>query len=178
LAHFAARNAAGFYGREFIEPSERSGCNGCAGGFRLEPKIREQTDMTKPIVHSVKFNASARELYGLYVDPRRHAAFTGGGRVKISSKPGSPFSAFDRMLTGRTLVAEPGKLIVQRWRSMNFHKTDPDSILVISFSQEGKQGRIDLVHINVPAQDHVGVKNGWTTYYWKPLAKYLRARRR
>ena len=61
---------------------------------------------------------------------------------------------------------------------MNFHKTDPDSILVISFSQEGKQGRIDLVHINVPAQDHVGVKNGWITYYWKPLAKYLRARRR
>jgi activator of HSP90 ATPase len=133
--------------------------------------------MTKPIVHSVKFKASARELYDLYMDAKRHAAFTGGGRVRISPKPGSPFSAFNGMLSGQTLVAEPGKLIVQRWRSKQFHKGDADSVLSIYFSKDGKRGRIDLVHVNVPKHDHAGVKRGWTKYYWKPLKKYLCARR-
>ncbi|MGA3068170.1 MAG: SRPBCC domain-containing protein [Tepidisphaeraceae bacterium] len=134
--------------------------------------------MTKPIVQSVKFAASAMELYELYMDPKRHAAFTGGGKVKISAKPGSPFSAFDKMLSGSTLLAVPGKLIVQRWRSHIFKETDPDSILVIYFRQDGKQGRIDLTHVNVPPHDHAGVTQGWKTYYWEPLAKYLRASRR
>jgi len=134
--------------------------------------------MTKPIVQSVTFTASARELYDLYMDPKLHAAFTGGGKVKISPKPGSPFSAFNKMLSGTTLAAIPGKLIVQRWRSHLFKKTDPDSILVIYFSQDGKRGRIDLTHVKVPEHDHAGVTQGWETYYWKPLTKYLRASRR
>ena len=83
-------------------------------------------------------------MYDLYIDAKLHAAFTGGGKVKISAKPGSPFSAFDRMLSGTTLAAVPGKLIVQRWRGHHWKETDPDSILVIYFSQDGKQGRIDL----------------------------------
>ena len=74
------------------------------------------------------------------------------------------------------VVAIPGELIVQRWRSMNFKKGDPDSILVLSFSQQGKQGRIDLVHINVPTQDYKGVTNGWRKYYWVPLRGYLKKR--
>ncbi len=131
--------------------------------------------MIKPIVCSVKFKASANQLYDLYMDPRRHAAFTGGGKVKISPKPGSPFAAFGGMLSGTTLAADPGKLIVLRWRSCEFHKTDPDSILIIYFTDEGKQGRIDLVHINVPPHDHAGVTSGWKTYYWNPLKKYLAA---
>jgi activator of HSP90 ATPase len=129
--------------------------------------------MTKPIVQSVTFTASARELYDIYLDPKRHAAFT-GGPVKISAKPGSKLDAFDGMLSGSMLVAIPGELIIQRWRSMNFKKTDPDSILVLSFSEDGKQGRIDMVHINVPTQDYKGVTEGWKKYYWTPLRAYLK----
>ena len=72
------------------------------------------------------------------------------------------------------LAVVPGKLIVQRWRSVHFKKTDPDSILVLQFIQDGNRGgRIDLVHINVPGQDHAGVTKGWPTHYWKPLRRYL-----
>jgi activator of HSP90 ATPase len=131
--------------------------------------------MTKPIVQSITFNTSAKELYGIYMDPKRHAKVT-GAPVKISSKPGSKFTAFGGMLWGSTLVAIPSKLIVQRWRSENFNKTDLDSILVLEFSQEGSEGRIDLVHVNVPEQDHAGVTNGWKKYYWEPLRKYLKPR--
>ena len=131
--------------------------------------------MTKPIVQSVKFNASANELYAIYMDPNRHAAVT-GGPVKISSKANSKFTAFGGMLWGSTLVTVPSKLIVQRWRSENFNKTDLDSILILEFSDEGKQGRIHLVHVNVPQQDHAGVTKGWKKYYWEPLREYLKSR--
>jgi activator of HSP90 ATPase len=129
--------------------------------------------MIRPIVQTAKFNASARELYDIYLDPKRHAAFTGAA-VKISPRPGSPFKAFDGMLEGSTISTFRGKMIVQRWRSSNFRKTDLDSILILTFSDEGKKGRIDLVHVNVPEQDHAGVTNGWKKYCWEPLREYLR----
>ena len=138
--------------------------------------------MSKPIVQSVVFSASAPELYDMFIDPKRHAAFT-GGKVKISARPGSAFSAFNGLLAGQTLTTIPDHLIVQRWRSTQWRNSDPDSILVLTFrtvgptggkkgGQEGR-GRIDLVHINVPEHDHAGVTRGWKKYYWTPLKAYL-----
>jgi activator of HSP90 ATPase len=131
--------------------------------------------MPATIEQSVRFPATARELFDLYVSPKHHAAFTGGA-VKISRKAGSRFSAFGGMLTGVTLAAEPGKLVVQRWRSGGWKETDPDSVLVLSFVQDGSRGRIDLVHANVPDHDRDGVTKGWEKYYWKPLRAYLKRR--
>lgn len=129
--------------------------------------------MLKTIEQSVHFSISAKELYDLYLDPKRHAAVTGGA-VKISSKAGSNFSAFDGMLAGTTLSVVPGRLIVQRWRSTGWKETDIDSVLVLKFVQDGKRGRIDLAHVNVPAYDHAGVTEGWEKYYWRPLREYLK----
>ncbi|MGD0139589.1 MAG: SRPBCC domain-containing protein [Tepidisphaeraceae bacterium] len=129
--------------------------------------------MTKPIVQTAKFPVSAKQLYDVYLDPKRHAGVT-GAPVRISPTPGSKFEAFDGMLSGSTVFTLPGKLIVQRWRSENFRITDLDSILILTFSDEDKQGRIDLVHVNVPAQDYKGVTEGWEKYYWAPLRRYLK----
>ena len=129
--------------------------------------------MTKPIVQTARFPVSAKQLYDIYLDPKRHASFT-GAPVRISPKPGSEFEAFDGMLSGSTVFTLSGKLIVQRWRSENFGIADLDSILILTFSDEGKQGRIDLVHVNVPQQDYKGVTEGWKKYYWTPLWKYLK----
>ncbi|MGA2231352.1 MAG: SRPBCC domain-containing protein [Tepidisphaeraceae bacterium] len=132
--------------------------------------------MLKTIVQSVRFAASAGELYDIYLDPARHAAVT-GAPVKISAKTGSKFSAFDGMLSGRMLFTISAQLIVQRWRSCMFHEGDLDSILVLRFIQDGKRGRIDLVHANVPNHDFAGVTEGWEKYYWKPLRAYLKTSR-
>jgi activator of HSP90 ATPase len=129
--------------------------------------------MLKTIQQSVRFPDSAKELYNIFMSPRRHADFT-GAPVKISAKPGSKFSAFDGMLSGSTLLTVPGKLLVQRWRGNHWKNTDLDSTLILTFVQDGKQGRIDLVHVNVPEHDHAGVTKGWKTYYWGPLKKYLK----
>jgi activator of HSP90 ATPase len=131
--------------------------------------------VTKPIVQSVIFKASPEELFEIYTDPKKHSAAT-GMKASVSAKIGTKFIAFDGMLAGRNLVVIPGRMIVQAWRATHWKDVDLDSILVMNFSKAPGGGRIDLVHVGVPAHDHKGVTNGWPKYYWKPWKKYLKAR--
>ena len=130
--------------------------------------------MPKIVVQSVTLNASAKELYAMYLDPKKHGAIV-GGKVVVSAKRGAKFHAFGGALTGMTLHTVPGRLIVQAWRSTNFKKGDVDSTLILRFTPVGRKGRIDLVHVNVPEQDLKGVTEGWKEYYWKPWRRYLAA---
>jgi hypothetical protein len=59
---------------------------------------------------------------------------------------------------------------------VNFAKSDADSTLIISFTPEDDDGRIDLVHLNVPASDFQGVSGGWESRYFAPWLSYLQAR--
>lgn len=124
------------------------------------------------IKQSVVLPAPAETLYATYMDPARHAAVTGGAAV-ISTRPGSKFSAFDGTLWGTTLATIRPQLIVQSWRSKKFHDTDPDSTLILGFVPHGEDGRIDLVHLDVPAHDYDGVNEGWEIYYWRPWRAHL-----
>jgi len=129
--------------------------------------------MSKVLQQSVTFRAPAAKLFALYMDARRHAAAT-GGPVVISRKPGSRFSAFGGGVVGRTLAVVPGRLVVQAWRGGSWPKTDPDSVLILTFTDTPRGGRVDLVHANVPAHDLSGVENGWRKYYWESWKVYLR----
>ena len=128
--------------------------------------------MPKTILQKAVFRTSPGRLYELYMNARLHQAFT-GMPVKVQKKVGSPFQAFGRMLSGKILHLVPGRTIVQTWRSVNFRKSDPDSILILNFSKVKGGAQIELVHVGVSDQDYLGVKKGWPKYYWKPLARYL-----
>ena len=131
--------------------------------------------MPKLVRQSVTLPAPPAKLFANYLDARAHRAIT-GGKVVVSSRPGSKFSAFDGALRGRTLFTVPGRLIVQAWRSSHWKPSDVDSTLILSFSAQGRSGRIDLVHVNVAEQDYRGVSEGWKKYYWRPWRKYLAGR--
>jgi activator of HSP90 ATPase len=131
--------------------------------------------MTKTIQQSVRFAAPPAKLFEMYLDSKKHTAAT-GGKATLSRKVGGAFKAWNKMLRGRNLVIVPNKLIVQTWRSVNFKPGDADSILILEFSNAHGGGQVDLVHVNVPQQDHKGVTKGWPNYYWKPWKKYLAAK--
>jgi len=133
--------------------------------------------MTKAIQQSVRLAASPNELFDTYLDSKKHSAAT-GGRARMSRKPGGAFTAWNGQLRGRNLLIVPKRMIVQTWRSVNFKSGDPDSILILQFSKAPGGGQIDLVHVNVPPQNHKGVSRGWPKYYWKPWKKYFAARSR
>jgi len=128
--------------------------------------------MPKTFQQRVTLPAPAAELYRMYLDPKRHAAIT-GSPVKIGARPGSPFRAFNGALSGKVLYTQPGRMIVQTWRSTGFGTGDIDSTLILTFWPRGRSGRIELVHANVADRDVRGVTQGWKTYYWTPWRAYL-----
>ncbi len=129
--------------------------------------------MRNTIFKTVVLPAPAETLYDMYMDPEIHGAFT-GAPAKISEVAGSPFEAFGGLLLGTMLQVVKPRLIVQSWRSVNFSEDDPDSTLIISFTPEvDGEGRIDLVHLDVPEDDYQGVSGGWESRYFTPWLSYL-----
>ncbi len=130
--------------------------------------------MAKTIQQSVTFEASPEHLFEIYMDAKRHGAATGGGKVSIGRRAGGAFSAFNGMIGGRNLAVLPKRMIVQAWRSGGWKPTDPDSILILTFSKAPGGGRVDMVHANLPDSGYRSVKAGWNTHYWTPWKAYLR----
>ena len=134
--------------------------------------------MTPVIEQSVSFNATPAKLYELFMDSAKHTAAT-GMPAKVSRKVGGKWSAFSGMILGKNLVLIPNRMIVQSWRSAEWKKTDPDSVLVVSFERSAAGGgQVHLVHVGVPEYDHQGVTQGWVKFYWEPWKTYLASRER
>jgi len=129
--------------------------------------------MAKTIQQTVKFGASPQRLFNIYMDSKRHGEAI-NSRASVSRKVGGKFSAFDGALAGRNLAIVPNRMIVQSWRGSNWKKTDPDSILILTFSKAPGGARVNLVHANLPDHAYTRIQKGWTTYYWNPWRAYLR----
>ena len=129
--------------------------------------------MTTPVIkQSMILQAPPEDLFAMFLDAKKHSALT-GMPARTTGKAGGGFTAFGGQISGRNLLIVPGRMVVQAWRSSRWKSSDPDSILILQFSKAAGGGRIDLTHVNVPAQDHKGVTEGWRKYYWKPWKAYL-----
>ncbi len=128
--------------------------------------------MRNVITQTVVLAAPAQRLFAMYLDPAVHAAIT-GSPVTVSRQAGSEFQAFGGVLTGTMLAVYEPRLIVQSWRSSQFRPEDADSTLILSFHATPEGGQIDLIHLDVPDHDFVGVTEGWEKYYWGPWRSYL-----
>lgn len=129
--------------------------------------------MRSTIYKTVVLPAPVEKLFAMYMDSDAHGAFT-GAPAKISDEPGSPFEAFGGLLTGTMLQVVKHRLVVQSWRSVNFADSDPDATLILLFTpEEDGDGRIDLIHLDVPENDYQGVSGGWDSRYFAPWLAYL-----
>ena len=128
--------------------------------------------MRSVVSQSIVLPAAAATLYQTYVDPVRHAELT-GAPVEIGIEPGAVFRAYNGAITGTILCVRPPLLVVQSWRSIKFLATDPDSTLILTFVPHGRDGRIELIHLDVPQQDYQGVTAGWENFYWNPWRRLL-----
>jgi len=134
--------------------------------------------MTPVVEQTVSFDATPAKLYELFMDSAKHTAAT-GMPAKVSRKVGGKWSAFGGMILGRNLALIPNRMIVQSWRSSEWKKADPDSVLIVSFEKSADGGaQVHLVHAGVPEHDHAGVTQGWVKFYWDPWKAYLAHRNR
>ena len=115
------------------------------------------------------------EVYEAFVDPKKHAAFTGSAATG-SARVGGRFTAWDGYISGvhRQLVI--GRKLVQDWQTTEWPADAPPSRLEISFKPVKGGTELRMVHSNVPAEQADSYRQGWIDYYWEPLKAYFSAR--
>jgi uncharacterized protein YndB with AHSA1/START domain len=69
--------------------------------------------------------ATPAAVYHAWMSSDGHAAMT-GAEADIDPRVGGEFSAWDGYISGRTLALEPGRRIVQAWRTSEFDAADHD----------------------------------------------------
>lgn len=129
--------------------------------------------MAKTITQKVLFrNTSAKTLYDLYLNAKKHTIST-GAPAKINSKEGSKYSAHGGYITGKNLQLVKDKLIVQSWRAQGWDSNDVDSTFIIRLEAKGKDVILHAIHANLPDKHAASINKGWFAHYWEPWKNYL-----
>lgn len=115
--------------------------------------------------------ARAKDLYTSWLDSTGHSEMT-GGQATVSDQVGDHFTAWDGYITGKNLVLDPNKRIVQAWRTTQFKQHEPDSQIVVQFKELDEVTEITLLHRNLP-ESGGHYKQGWVDHYFDPMKAYF-----
>jgi activator of HSP90 ATPase len=127
---------------------------------------------TKNLHQSASFKAEPKEVYHSLMDSKLHSEITGSKAV-IGTKVGGTFSVWDGGINGYNLALDPGRKIVQAWRTEEWPK---DHYSIAVFDLEKTKGGTKLIfdHYAVPADDYNNISEGWKSYYWTPMRNLFR----
>ncbi|MDR3628162.1 MAG: SRPBCC domain-containing protein [Ignavibacteriaceae bacterium] len=131
--------------------------------------------MKAKIKLSVTLPAPPDVIYKAWLSSKEHTAFT-GEKTKSTSRKGGSYTAGDGYMWGKNLELDPGKKIVQSWRSTDFPKDAEDSLLEILLEKSGKGTKLTLTHSGFPMEQFESYKEGWKEFYFVPMKKYFRSK--
>jgi uncharacterized protein YndB with AHSA1/START domain len=131
--------------------------------------------MSDTIRMSITLPASPAAIHKAWLDAEEHSAFT-GALAAVEPGIGGRFTAWDGYISGTTVEVDPGKRIVQRWRTTEFPEGSPDSIVEITFEAVEGGTRVSLDHREIPDGQGPSYEKGWEDFYFKPMREYFRAK--
>jgi activator of HSP90 ATPase len=116
--------------------------------------------------------ATPQQIYDAWLDSRGHTKMTGSA-ARAKPVEGATFSAWGGYIKGKNLTLEPGRRIVQSWRTTKFAKQDRDSQIEVLLESVPEGTRLTLHHTNVP-DGHAGYQDGgWQQHYFEPMKQYF-----
>ncbi len=119
--------------------------------------------------------ASPQDIYDCWLSGAGHAAMTGAD-ADATPEVGAAFTAWDGYIWGKNLSLEPGRRIVQSWRTSEFTEKDADSQIEVSLELAEGGTRVIIHHTNVP-DGHKGYEEGgWQENYFDPMKEYFSTR--
>ena len=122
--------------------------------------------------------ASPQEIYDAWLSSEGHAEITGGQPAEASPEEGAVHKAWDGYINGTNLKLEPGKRIVQSWRTAEFARGNPDSQIEVLLEAVPGGTKVTLHHTNVP-DGQPNYQEGWQTHYFEPMkAHFGRAKKK
>ncbi len=115
--------------------------------------------------------APPMDVYEAWLSSDGHTEMT-GGEANCSDVVGEPFDAWDGYIAGSNIELEPGKRILQSWRTTQFSDSEPDSQIEVEFEPAAGGTQVTLHHTNVPDDgDHY--REGWQEHYFEPMKLYF-----
>ncbi len=127
----------------------------------------------RTISQSIFVKASPEAVYEALVDARRHSEFT-GSPATTNSRVGAKFTAWDGYISGKNLELVKGKKIVQEWKTTEWPKGYPPSVLQFTLTPKRGGTELRMLHSKVPAEQTESYREGWQSAYWEPLKEYFR----
>lgn len=114
--------------------------------------------------------ATPQQVYDAWLSSKEHSAMT-GGVANVDPKVGGDFDAWDGYITGKTIELDPGRRILQTWRTSQFTEKDSDSIIEVLLESDGDGTLLTLIHSNVPDGQTSYEEVGWQQHYFEPMQK-------
>jgi uncharacterized protein YndB with AHSA1/START domain len=128
--------------------------------------------MSEKLRMSTILPVEPQRVYQAWLDGREHAAFTGSA-AEVDARVGGRFTAWDGYIEGSNLELEPGRRIVQSWRTTEFPEASPDSRLEVLLEEVPEGTRLTLSHGEIPDGQAEGYRQGWEDYYFSPMREYF-----
>jgi uncharacterized protein YndB with AHSA1/START domain len=128
---------------------------------------------TESIELSRVFPATPLEIFAAWLDAALHAAMTGGPATVESTEVGGRFSAWGGYIDGSHVALEPGRRILQSWRSDDFPADAVDSLLEVRLEPVRGGTRVTIRHSDLPVGQGVSYRQGWEQHYLDPMERYF-----
>lgn len=130
---------------------------------------------TKTLRQTLTFKATPQDIYDYLMEEDKHARITGGD-VQMSKEIKGSFSIFNGYCHGHNIELVPGEKIVQAWRfEEDGWPEEHFSICHFTIEQVENGTRLVFVQTGIPDHKYNELKDGWHTYYWKPIKAELEA---
>src|SRR2546428_4312821 len=121
--------------------------------------------------------ARAQDIYDAWLSSNGHEKITGGQKAQISAQEGAAFTVWNGYITGRNLTLEPGRRIVQSWRTTKFTDADADSQIEVVLQPATGGTTVTVRHSNVP-DGHTSYRDGgWQRSYFEPMKQHFKRAR-
>jgi activator of HSP90 ATPase len=115
--------------------------------------------------------ATPSEIYDTWLSSEGHSQMT-GSVAHASNEIGFEFDAWDGYISGTNVVLDPGRRIVQSWRTTEFGNDHTDSQIEITLEPVSGGTLMTLLHSSVPdGQGHY--EQGWQTHYFDPMKAFF-----
>jgi activator of HSP90 ATPase len=128
--------------------------------------------MVKSFVVSAVFPRDPQELYDAWLDSKQHSKMT-GAKARVSNKVGGSFHAWDGYISGRNLILQADKRIVQSWRTSEFSDDEVDSQIEVTFEPVRNGTKLVLRHTKLPSHGEI-YEQGWEDSYFVPMREYFK----
>ena len=113
-------------------------------------------------------------IYDAWLSSEGHSAMT-GATATVDPDLGGKYEAWDGYISGTNLKLEPGRRIVQSWRTTEFTQSDEDSQIEVLLEPAEGSTKVIIRHTNVPDGQLSYENGGWQSNYFDPMKVYFEA---